>query len=448
MKKINRIILLLCAFIFIFGLSACEQFENENNDNGKNNEVYEVGNSYFEEATFERRVYTNVSFENNQSNGTSHDYAIEISSKCQVPIFEYTIESKFYDSDNNLLKTFEKTVTSNIDSDKIFKVACEVSFEIYSDIDRISATFSGKSHKKPTASDSDTTVVNKPIKSIALNTKSKAIELGNTLSLTAITDPVDIDDSIIWSSTNENIVTVHNGEVKAVGIGIAIVKAQAEKGKVAATISVKVIPQSNGYADINKCKAKADSATLTITNKCYNDFLGIPTKSETKTFTATIFKQSSTTFYFISGYENFKKIDGYDHQAWTATDCNGKEYEINSVQHENNLNENYEMAIGSINAYNLGVLPITSRGMYYEDERLFIKDGSTFIETSMYETVAASSPVSADIGYSKSLFGSPVLDSDFDFVGFIVRKNAFTNCADFTAAWAIEKFIQRCGISI
>lgn len=293
------------------------------------------------------------------------------------------------------------------------------------------------------------THITKPIEEITLDVSSKAIELGESITIEAEVFPVDTDDSIVWSSTNEDVLIVKNGVVKAIGVGTAGISVKAKNGKISKSVAFKVMHKSNGQSDINKCKTLSDSATLTITNKCYNTSLGVTTKSETKTFTATIFKQSGTTYYFITGYDNFKKIDGYDYQEWTAKDCNGKRYEINSLQHEDDFphGNDFRMAIGSINAYNLGVLPVSSRGYYYKDERLYIKDSTTFKTTYMNETVATYSPVAVRVEYKESLYGSPVLDSDFNFVGFVIRKDPFTGYADFVATWKMNEFIKSCGIA-
>ena len=446
MKKFYIFSCFMVICIMITSLSACASLNN----NQENNIVYDVDNSYFEKAKFERHTYTNINVNNNQSTGARYEYIIEISSKCTVSLFEYDIISHLYDSNNNLLKTFEKHVEDNIEPNERFKVVCEVTAEVYNSIDHISTILKGKSYQNPADSHNVAHTITNPIETISLNIGHKAIVVGDSLTLTATVTPSNTDDYLIWSSTDENILTVDNGVVKAVGVGTAGIKAKAENGE-EATVSFKVIPQSNGMADITKCQTIADSAILTITNKCFNRVLGITTKSETKTFTATIFKQSGTTYYFITGYENFKLIDGYDYQEWTATDYNGKEYILNSIQYEKNtvpLDNNYAMAIGSINAYNLGVLPIASRGYYYSDERLFVKDGTTFTQTSMGETVAAQSPITSNFKYKESLYGSTVLDSDFNFVGFVIRKDIFTGNSDFVATWAMEKFIKSCGISI
>ncbi len=299
------------------------------------------------------------------------------------------------------------------------------------------------------SSNNNDTQITKPIETITLDVSSKAIELGDSITICAEVNPVDTDDCIVWSSTNEDVLIVENGVIKSVGVGTAGISVKAKNGEISNSVSFKVMPKSNGQSDINKCTTITNSATLTITNKCYNTFLGITTKSETKTFTATIFKQSSTTYYFITGYDNFKKIDGYDYQEWTAKDCNGKKYEINSIQYERDysLGNNFRMAIGSINAYNLGVLPVSSRGYYYNDERLYVKDGTTFKTTYMNETVAGSSPVTSRIKYKESLYGSPVLDSDFNFVGLVIRKDSFMGYADFVATWKMNEFIKSCGLA-
>lgn len=62
--------------------------------------------------------------------------------------------------------------------------------------------------------------------SIVLDNDTMAItSLGNTGTLTATVTPADTTDSIVWTSSNENVATVLNGVVTAVGCGSATITA-------------------------------------------------------------------------------------------------------------------------------------------------------------------------------------------------------------------------------
>lgn len=69
------------------------------------------------------------------------------------------------------------------------------------------------------------------VEKIVLNQTQAELEVGGVLQLTATVTPEDADDlSVNWTSSDENVVTVEDGEVTAVGAGSAIVKAIANDG--------------------------------------------------------------------------------------------------------------------------------------------------------------------------------------------------------------------------
>ena len=305
--------------------------------------------------------------------------------------------------------------------------------------------FSGcNSHKN-----NDTETVKVPIENITLNMSSKALELGDTIKIDAELTPSNTDDFLVWSTTNPNVLNFEHGNIKAVGVGEASIVAKANSGKIQSSLSFKVMPKSRGIEDINICKSITSPAILTITNKCYNTFLGIEIKSETKTFTATIVGEKASSYFFVTGFSNFKLIDGYSYQKWTATDYLGRTYEINNIKTNNRgqIGNDYAIAVGSINSSGLSVMPISNKGRYYEDERLFIKTDSTFTKSYMHKTTLSSSPVPAEIIYKDNLYGAPVLDCEFYFVGFVIRGSGYLGCSDFVADWVIRDALKDLNIS-
>lgn len=289
-----------------------------------------------------------------------------------------------------------------------------------------------------------------PIDKITLNIDSQAITLDSTRQISADISPSYSDDSIVWSSSNNKIINVDNGNITAVGLGEAIVYAQAKHGNVRSSVTLRVIPESDSDY-INKCSKIANKAILTIKNYCYNSFLGITTSSKTITFNAVIFNKTSTSYFFMSAYKGFEKVDGYDYQTWTAIDCNGNEYPIRNIQYEDDktLGYNYQLAIGSISAYDLDVLQISSRGSYFNNEYFYVKDGSTFIKSYKYNT-SSSSPTDINLSYKDSMLGAPVLDSSYNFVGLIIGENTFplNGNTNFVTTFKMKDFAESCGISI
>ena len=61
-------------------------------------------------------------------------------------------------------------------------------------------------------------------KKISLNETAKELVVGESFTLTATTTPADAE--VIWSTSDEMIVTVENGTVTAISVGTATVTAK------------------------------------------------------------------------------------------------------------------------------------------------------------------------------------------------------------------------------
>lgn len=77
---------------------------------------------------------------------------------------------------------------------------------------------SGNSASKVKTETSTLTIVN-PCTGIKLDRDTLTIARGETATLTATVEPADTTNTIVWSSENDNIATVENGVVTAVGLG-------------------------------------------------------------------------------------------------------------------------------------------------------------------------------------------------------------------------------------
>ena len=103
------------------------------------------------------------------------------------------------------------------------------------------------------------------VSSITLSETSIVLEPDATQRLTATILPADADDkSVTWSSSDENIATVINGLVIAIGEGTAIITCSANDGSgVTATCRVRVrIDHSDDYAYVD---LRLSSGTLWAT---------------------------------------------------------------------------------------------------------------------------------------------------------------------------------------
>ena len=77
-----------------------------------------------------------------------------------------------------------------------------------------------------------------PVESISLNKTETTIAVGGSETLEATIDPINADEEVTWSSSNETIATVDNGVVVAVAEGIAIITAKAGDKSASCTVTV------------------------------------------------------------------------------------------------------------------------------------------------------------------------------------------------------------------
>lgn len=141
-----------------------------------------------------------------------------------------------------------------------------------------------------------------PATSITLNQNSLFLYSNttpNTATLTATVEPADSTDTVYWSSSNNDVVTVKNGVVKAVGNGTAAITATA--GEYSATCEVTVARYSAGGGTV--------TPTYTVTTpKVDNGSVTVSPKNASKGTTVTI---------------TVKPDDGYELDELIVTDKNG-----------------------------------------------------------------------------------------------------------------------------
>ena len=102
-----------------------------------------------------------------------------------------------------------------------------------------------------------------PVNDLTLNETEKLLKVGEKFNLVPTVMPITADAEIKWISTDENIVTVEAGEIKAISNGIVIVKAQTEKMEAICTIYV-----SNSFKDVIKGVNVEDWVYDAVANVC------------------------------------------------------------------------------------------------------------------------------------------------------------------------------------
>lgn len=98
--------------------------------------------------------------------------------------------------------------------------------------------------------------LNAPAMGITLSKEKIEIAKDKSIRLTASLTPVDTSDELTWTSSNEEVATVEDGVVKAVGLGEAEIVAMA--GSVTKSCPVKV------YQGVNNITLDVTSHTMTI----------------------------------------------------------------------------------------------------------------------------------------------------------------------------------------
>ena len=141
MKKLLQGACVLLVGIGFLVITGCDTLGNSAD------KIYDIGDQYFSEATFERHVLTNIGVNGNQGSGRS--YEIEVSGKCKVSLFEYTVNVELYSEDETLLDTIEETETKELDAGTEISIRKEVTYDVYTKTDSIKATWSGKSYENP-----------------------------------------------------------------------------------------------------------------------------------------------------------------------------------------------------------------------------------------------------------------------------------------------------------
>ena len=130
-------------------------------------------------------------------------------------------------------------------------------------------------------------------KKIELNETAKELVVGESFTLTATTTPADAE--IVWSSSNEAIVTVDNGNVLAISAGSATVTAKNDTATATCEITVKAaevqtqtytVVFKNGATELKSVEV-AEGAAVTYSGP-------IPSKAATEQYEYTFSGWSET----------------------------------------------------------------------------------------------------------------------------------------------------------
>lgn len=315
--------------LFVLGCSY-----NDESDENQENVIYNVDNSCFTESTFKKYVYTSIGVNGHQGDGKS--YEIEIKSKCKVSLTEYSVTVELFSADNVLLDTIDKKATVNIDAGSKLSVKKEVSKDTYEKIDKIKATWTGKSTQDPTS------VLPKSINSISSSVSEIRLFMGDNLTFEYMVTPYDADEEVEISIEDTTIAEIDKNKTKDKKVGI--------KGKSVGTTKIlfKVPGDENNSKtcsvsitvfdteDVNyfrEFNAKSvEKSLVTVYCKRYDkDWLGREKNVTYKKTEGVIIGSNGSRKYLVT-HLSFYYGDSSQYVESYVIDCYGSRYTIKDVR--------------------------------------------------------------------------------------------------------------------
>ena len=105
-----------------------------------------------------------------------------------------------------------------------------------------------------------------PLESIAFNKVIKEMQVGDTDKLIVIYNPENTTDTkdVIWSSSDETILSVENGVLKALKEGTATITAKVGSQEVSCTITVKSAQTADAAQGTDKSSETGDTMNIAM----------------------------------------------------------------------------------------------------------------------------------------------------------------------------------------
>ena len=384
MKKkvlIFLISILLCFVILI--LTACEDdsilSDGSLFTDGSFGEkkIYDVNNSNFYLEGFQKQISTGISTKPGVAPTTTLQVAVYVT--CSYDIFEYSGNVVLIDANGQELQKNQCSEVKEFYAYEIIDNTFEVNSDTYNKIDGVKIEFSAKTYQNKAISrnSSEREKINvfykynakEVYKYVTINKNDTVSEPSREPSLsgkafshwstyangTKYTFNKTISQDLILYAVFKSNYTVkfmvdgNTYETKTVISGECVSKPKNPTKKNYTftgwyidsslknefSFSSGVVGNKILYAGF-----KIDAATLTneittstmrsmvtVYNKSYNAFLGIPTESSTSQGSGVIFKKSSNYYYLLTNCHVAVLKDGYKKQKITVVDYQGNEYE-------------------------------------------------------------------------------------------------------------------------
>ncbi len=410
MQKTLKLLLCIIAILILsISLIACDD------ETQQEQTIYDVDNIYFSNPTFKKEVHTRVGVNSSASSGDA--YYINITTHCSVDIISYEIVVSFLNDNGSVLKT--QTYSKNVNKYAFEKITLseEVTENVFTSTTSIQLTASAKSYQQPTnpifnsqLSSTDLT----ELKRIDLLSKNQAIEIGDIYNVNFDTYPLGLNSMVQWSSSNNNVATVNNGQV--VGLSAGITQITAKYKDITTSFYIKVMEpyKSSAYSAFY---SRANASQIKIENLGYNstNIFGKPKDGQYTMINATVIYKNSNSCYFIAPKDSLDVLNGYKYQKCTVVVDEDTEYEVKG------LKEYDDYYIGYVSTTDFKPVTIFDKEQLFLDERLYFKTkGKTtnaYCDTYTY--------LYDYIEFSHEINGAGVYDSDYRFIGVIIGGNKF-----------------------
>ena len=415
LRFLSTFISLCLAFPMLF---SCTTFKVKD----KKEANYEVSNQYFQLIDFTPHVITSIGVNGNQGSGRT--YEIELKIKCAISLYQYSITANFL-SDNNILDSFSRTVTKDIAANTTITVTKEVSYDVYSKTDDVSATFSGKSHDNP----DDISGPLNPISYIDLANHDTAMLVGESITLDYTLSPAQTDEQLLISCGDPTIVELHGNTLTAKNVGSTYVSLKATKNNISKIINIRVIDELDFTKFQNTYGNKIESATVSVCCKRYDtNWLGQEKNVSIVTGSGIIIKSIAHSNYFLTDKAIFDPVNiSYEHEEWYILDNQNKKYSVAGLNYHNYA----RIAIGAFTSSSYYQTVEIFDGYAYQGDYAISYSGNPLVSRISeigYSELSASSVKSNvfyhESGFSSQLLGDAIFNPDGKIIGISLGLSA------------------------
>ena len=200
------------------------------------------------------------------------------------------------------------------------------------------------------------------VQNITLDKTTLNLHIGETVSINATVLPVNATDkTVIWSSSNSNIVTVTNGKIKAIGVGTANIVAKTKDGSKTVLCKVTIQP-------IVATSIKLNYTTLNLNygNSASLKAIVLPTNTTNKTIT---WSSSDITVANVNN-NGLVIAKGAGRATITAKTSNGKIATVNVIvkMTSSQMKNSYSLLVSKNGSYFYAYAP-----------SVMVKNGQTYI---------------------------------------------------------------------